>query len=246
MSNDPMSSEAPVPASNPRLNPQFCLNTTALRDFLRLSRSTIDDSVSLHLNALLTPSRTPFTTTATRCSTSDRHQIPGATCRTFKNEILFPSWKSRDDIFTYCSSLAAQPESLPSPTASPTQPTPAPFGSSISGAPAGQADSASPSSASPPQGKSRWSIWGQERTETPDERTDPYSARDYSYNRYSQAEVLKDVIANEQGVERIVRSRTWSLLGERCLDDEGGVGTGTASSAGWEEALRVWRDGRGR
>lgn len=148
--------------------------------------------------------------------------------------------------------MAEKPDSLPT-AADPQHPTPAPFGSSISGAPEGQKDDASPSSFSPmptssaavTQTKSRWSIWGQEKTELPDERTDPYSARDYSYNRYTQAEVLKDVIANERGVERIVRSRTWSLLGERCLDDEGGVGRGTAASDGWERALSAWREGRG-
>lgn len=77
-----------------------------------------------------------------------------------------------------------------------------------------------------------------------DERMDPYSARDYAYTREPRAEVLRGVLASERGVERIVRARTWSLLGERCLDDEGGQGVGTARSSGWEDEWRRWMQER--
>lgn len=120
---------------------------------------------------------------------------------------------------------------------------PAPFATSESGSGSGsgnarQADDASPSSAR----RHTLNYWGKEQTV--DERLDPYSARDYSYTREGKAQILKDVLANEQGVERIVRGRTWSLLGERCLDSEGGQGIGTAASGGWEEAMESWKRGR--
>lgn len=77
-----------------------------------------------------------------------------------------------------------------------------------------------------------------------DERTDPYSARDYTYTREPRAEMLRDLLLNERGVEGIIRARTWSLLGERCLDNEGGEGTGTASSGGWEDEWKRWMQRR--
>ena len=77
-----------------------------------------------------------------------------------------------------------------------------------------------------------------------DERTDPYSARDYTYTREPRAEMLRDVLLNERGVEKIIRARTWSLLGERCLDDESGEGTGTARSGGWEDEWKRWMQQR--
>jgi len=212
---------------------------TNTADFLRLSRATVDDSLSLHLNALLTPSKTPFAYTSTSTSARpamtsfNRRQIPGSACRAFRNQILLPSWQSRDEIFSYCNSIADTPEDLPEAS---QLPAPAPFGSSISGAPSGQKDDASPSSSTARHSRN---YWGQDQVV--DERTDPYSARDYSYTREGKAQVLKDVLANEQGVERIVRSRTWSLLGERCLD-EGGQGVGTARSGGWEDALKGWKE----
>jgi len=163
----------------------------------------------------------------------NRRQIPGSACRTFRNDILLPSWQSRDEIFSYCNTIADTPDAI---TEASEVPTPAAFGSSISGAPSEQKDDASPSSSTARHSRN---YWGQDQVV--DERTDPYSARDYSYTREGKAQVLKDVLANEQGVERIVRSRTWSLLGERCLE-EGGQGVGTARSGGWEDALKGWKE----
>lgn len=63
-----------------------------------------------------------------------------------------------------------------------------------------------------------------------DERLDPYSAR--FFPREARTESLAFLIRNERGVEQIIRSRTWGLVGERC-----GV-----SSEKWDEALDRWRE----
>ena len=62
-----------------------------------------------------------------------------------------------------------------------------------------------------------------------DERLDPYSGR--FPPREARTEVLASTLRNERSVETIVRSRTWSLVTERC--------DGTGES--WEEALNAWR-----
>ncbi|KAI9655323.1 MAG: hypothetical protein M1821_005470 [Bathelium mastoideum] len=115
------------PSSEPSLTPQFCFNQTALRelnktlkvtifasDFLRLSRATIDDSISQNLNALLTPARDPFDPTKVssqlRNPPPGRRQIPTAKCQTFADQVLFPSWQVRSDVLTYCASVATSPD----------------------------------------------------------------------------------------------------------------------------------------
>ncbi|KAL1644719.1 hypothetical protein SLS58_004180 [Diplodia intermedia] len=62
-----------------------------------------------------------------------------------------------------------------------------------------------------------------------DERLDPYSAR--YFPKELRTEMLANVIRNERMVENIIRTRTWSLVGERC----GG------SARGFEDALNEWR-----
>ncbi|KAF2238213.1 hypothetical protein EV356DRAFT_507292 [Viridothelium virens] len=102
------------PSSEPNLTPQFCFNQTALRDFLRLSRATIDDSISQNLNALLTPARDPFDPTKVssqpRNPPSSRRRIPASRCQTFANQVLFPSWQVRSDVLAYCASVATSPD----------------------------------------------------------------------------------------------------------------------------------------
>lgn len=88
-------------------------------------------------------------------------------------------------------------------------------------------DDASPSSRSVSR-----NYWGKEQIV--DERTDPYSARSYDYVRESESEMLKQILRNEEFVEKIVRSRTWGVLGARCID--GGAGGGD----GWEEEWKQW------
>jgi len=99
----------------PPLTPQFCFNQTALRDFLRLSRSTIDDSMQQHLTPLLTPSSTPWNpySTSTRQTTvppAAKRAIPPTKCKQFKEEVLFPSWQTRSDVLNYCASVATSPD----------------------------------------------------------------------------------------------------------------------------------------
>ncbi|KFX92103.1 hypothetical protein O988_07422, partial [Pseudogymnoascus sp. VKM F-3808] len=52
-------------SSHPALTPQFCFSTAALRDFIRVSRSSIDDSITQNLNALATPAARGFDITST-------------------------------------------------------------------------------------------------------------------------------------------------------------------------------------
>ena len=65
------------------------------------------------------------------------------------------------------------------------------------------------------------------------ERLDPYSAR--YFPREARTEALAGLIRNERMVESIIRSRTWSLVGERC-ENEG---------VAFENALDDWRSRQG-
>ncbi|GLI75277.1 hypothetical protein PoHVEF18_003530 [Penicillium ochrochloron] len=105
--SQPSSTEAPV------LTPQFCFDERLLRDFLRLSRSTIDDSVTQNLNALVTPSREGFdpSSTAVRQTNSRaRKAIDPSACQGFKDKVLFPSWQARSDVLNYCAGVATSPD----------------------------------------------------------------------------------------------------------------------------------------
>ncbi|CUS13950.1 unnamed protein product [Tuber aestivum] len=94
--------------NHPPLTPSLCFTTSALKEFLRLSRSSIDDSISQNLNALSTPSKPPFdpTTTVTRYPPSTTRRLPVQACRAFAEQILLPSWQSRSDVLNYCASVA--------------------------------------------------------------------------------------------------------------------------------------------
>ncbi|KAF3000169.1 hypothetical protein E8E13_006005 [Curvularia kusanoi] len=101
----------PSPAA--RLTPQFCFNQTALRDFLRLSRSTIDDSITQNLNALLTPAQRGFDPTSTssrQLSGPHARELAPAQCADFKDRVLFPSWAVRSDVLDYCAGVATSPD----------------------------------------------------------------------------------------------------------------------------------------
>ncbi|KAK7992425.1 hypothetical protein PG988_001219 [Apiospora saccharicola] len=97
---------------SPSLTPQFCFSTVALRDFLRISRGAVDDSIAQNLNALLTPSKAGFdpNSTSVRTPRSPHKQIDPLSCRTFKDQVLFPSWQSRSDVLTYCAYVATSPD----------------------------------------------------------------------------------------------------------------------------------------
>ncbi|KAI0126150.1 caffeine-induced death protein 2 [Xylariales sp. AK1849] len=95
----------------PTLTPQFCFNTVALRDFLRLSRAAVDDSITQNLNALITPAKSGFDPDSTSVRTPGSHgQIDHQSCETFKEKVLFPSWQSRSDVLTYCAYVATSPD----------------------------------------------------------------------------------------------------------------------------------------
>jgi hypothetical protein len=53
------------------------------------------------------------------------------------------------------------------------------------------------------------------RERTVDERLDPYSGR--YFPREARSESLAMLMRNERAVEKIIRMRTWRVLGERCM-----------------------------
>ena len=67
-----------------------------------------------------------------------------------------------------------------------------------------------------------------------DERLDPYSGR--YIPKQTRTESLEALIRNEKDVERIVRSRTWNIISERC----GGFSGQSADDAfnGWRRKKR--------
>ena len=81
-------------------------------DFLRLSRSSIDDSISQNLNALVTPSQSGFdpSSTSQRTPRPSSRPIDPQACQGFKEKVLFPSWQARTEVLNYCASVAASPD----------------------------------------------------------------------------------------------------------------------------------------
>lgn len=97
----------------PTLTPQFCFDERLLRDFLRLSRSTIDDSITQNLNALMTPAQQGFDPSSTAVRQTDsrgRKTIDQGSCQSFKDNVLFPSWQTRSDVLNYCAGVATSPD----------------------------------------------------------------------------------------------------------------------------------------
>jgi hypothetical protein len=64
-----------------------------------------------------------------------------------------------------------------------------------------------------------------------DERLDPYSGR--YFPREARTESLAMLMRNERAVEKIIRMRTWGVIGERC----------ELSSKTAEQAFDRWRVG---
>lgn len=98
----------------PELTPSLCFNGSYLRDFLRLSRAQLDDTISTNLNSLLTPSVTsPFDPASTADPATNRRgkqPIPGDLCRDFTAQTIFPIWSSRSKVLSYCSIVATSPD----------------------------------------------------------------------------------------------------------------------------------------
>ncbi|KAF2276152.1 uncharacterized protein EI97DRAFT_433566 [Westerdykella ornata] len=183
------------PSQSPGLTPQFCFNQTVLRDFLRLSRSTIDDSITQNLNALLTPASVPWnpSSTSTRQLSPPNRSIPPESCDRFKHEVLFPSWAFRSNVLDYCAGVATSPDP------------------------------------DDPDQILRQVEDDKARERVVDERLDPYSGR--YFPREGRTESLATLMRNERAVEKIIRQRTWSVIGERCGE--------TGQTA--EEAFDRWR-----
>ncbi|KAI1817839.1 caffeine-induced death protein 2 [Poronia punctata] len=101
-----------TPSTTPKLTPQFCFSTVALRDFLRISRGAIDDSITQNLNALITPAKSGFDpgSTSIRAPRGSSRQIDASSCEAFKDKVLFPSWQARSDVLTYCAYVATSPD----------------------------------------------------------------------------------------------------------------------------------------
>ncbi|PGH16264.1 hypothetical protein AJ80_05287 [Polytolypa hystricis UAMH7299] len=183
--------------SQPQLTPQFCFNQRALRDFLRISRSTIDDTITQNLNALVTPARKGFDPSSTAERQTDypnKSQIDLSACRTFQDEVLFPSWQMRSDVLNYCAGVATSPDP------------------------------------NDPNLVLRETESAKDRERIVDERLDPYSGR--FFPREARTESLAILLRNERGVEKIIRSRTWGMVSERCYN----------ASGTWEDALNQWRE----
>ncbi|PMB72523.1 Caffeine-induced death protein 2 [Beauveria bassiana] len=112
------------PPTAQQLSPQFCFTTSALRgprsynpgltnsEFLRFSRSTVDDPISQNLNALVTPARAGFDpqSTAERTSKLLRRDVNAERCTGFLENFLFPAWDSRAQVFDYCAAVASSPD----------------------------------------------------------------------------------------------------------------------------------------
>ncbi|ORY15633.1 caffeine-induced death protein 2 [Clohesyomyces aquaticus] len=184
------------PSEHPHLTPQFCFNQTALRDFLRISRSSIDDSITQNLNALLTPAKDgfdPSSTSVRQIQSVSKRAIPIDSCRAFQDRVLFPSWKIRSDVLDYCAGVATSPDP------------------------------------DDPDSVLRQVEDSRARERYVNERLDPYSDR--YFPREARTESLAVLMRNERAVEKIIRSRSWSLVGERC----------SPSSDSAEEAFDKWR-----
>lgn len=150
-------------------------------------------------------------------SNRSSQDIPTGTCTRFKKQVLYPSWKRRDEVLEYCSKISQGREDLDS-------------NDSVK-----FVESVPESGPATLTGRIFSNPWGAPQQK--DERTDPYSGRDYSYARAGQEEVLKEVLGDEKGVERVIKSRTWAVLRDRCM------GGSEASYRGWELEYHQWRIG---
>lgn len=164
-------------------------------DFLRVSRSSVDDTITQHLNALVEPSRIGFdpSSTSLRGARPPSRQIDPASSRNFKDKVLFPAWQTRSHVLSYCALVATSPDP------------------------------------DDPEAAIRESENERNRERVVDERLDPYSGR--YFPREPRTEQLASTIRMEQGIENIVRTRTWDIVKERCGE----------SAATWKEALSEWR-----
>jgi len=88
------------------------LALTPSSDFFRLSRSSIDDSITQNLNALVTPAKEGFdpSSTSHRVPRPTSRVIDARSCRRFEDQVLFPSWQARTNVINYCAIVATSPD----------------------------------------------------------------------------------------------------------------------------------------
>jgi hypothetical protein len=164
-------------------------------DFLRLSRASIDDTITQNLNVLVMPSRAGFDPASTT-QRGDRPLSPyinPQSCQQFREQVLFPAWQARSHVLSYCAAVAASPDP------------------------------------EDPAAVVREVETEKRRVRVVDERLDPYSSHFFPIEL--RTEKLASEIRQERGVERIVRTKTWATIKERCAE----------STDNWEQALSAWR-----
>ena len=83
------------------LNPSFCADITGLKDFLRLSRSLVDDTITQNLNNLVLPPRFDPTSTARSEKKVVRTPIDKGSCSKLV-ETIFENWDARSSTIDYC------------------------------------------------------------------------------------------------------------------------------------------------
>lgn len=72
----------------------------------------VDDTITQHLNALITPSREAFDPSSTenrQMRPDSKRSINARSCEAFKNDLLFQSWQSRSNVLSYCAGVALDP-----------------------------------------------------------------------------------------------------------------------------------------
>lgn len=79
-------------------------------DFLRQSRSLIDDTIVQQLNALANPAHQRWSPASTAIRPlPDRPFIAADACVGFRDQVLFPAWQTRSQVLHYCAGVAVDP-----------------------------------------------------------------------------------------------------------------------------------------
>jgi len=93
------------------VNRSFCDDITALKDFLRLSRTLVDDTITQNLNNLVLPTRFDPTSTSRPEKKNIRTPIDKHSC-TALLDTIFENWDARTSTIDLCLQQA-KPNSTP-------------------------------------------------------------------------------------------------------------------------------------
>lgn len=191
----------------------ICASITELKDFLRLSRSLVDDRITTQLNNLVLPRRFDPASTRHAAGAADVPvarvtPVDAPSCAALVDTI-FANWAARDETIERCSAYATNQAAHTA-----TSPSTSSGGSSSGG------------SAKPSLNTAKWH--GDER------RYDPYAKR---ASAEAEEPILLRVCRGESGTEQVVRDRTWRIIRSRCAD----AGSGRPLDADWQMALLKWR-----